>query len=62
MAGYARHMSDDGRRARKCGACNGEGGYYADPNGFGSDAARVEREWIPCPVPQCVGGMIGGQE
>ncbi len=42
-------MADE-RRKRKCGACNGEGGHYADPNGSSEDAARVERTWITCNV------------
>ena len=43
---------------KTCNSCNGRGGHYADPNGSSGDSARVEREWIPCPVPNCEGGLI----
>ncbi|WP_242892515.1 hypothetical protein [Actinomadura litoris] len=39
---------DQTRRPRKCGACQGRGGHYANVNGKDGDTARVEREWIPC--------------
>ncbi|WP_192809769.1 hypothetical protein [Actinomadura rudentiformis] len=48
---------DQDRRPRKCGACNGEGGYYAEVNGKTEDDQRVQRKWVKCPA--CNGeGMV----